>query len=233
MADDSRGHRGNRWLLVKLHLLPSVENPPHQLYFKTVALLSRQSLRQQGEASPIKHQKRPLQWKHKWGGPCQSLQPLFSVTVATTHSFHAIHSFFMRHSRWSKMCHLFCSWHVQTTELPYNAAHNGAVCEKVLWYGNMLRTHVMNRHYGARNTTNTSSAHAVLWTFKASFYVPLMFEWHVLITLYMKDICDINLKTIFTLSHCQNVCSKTWISGFLFYSPKHSLAHNIESLKSI
>lgn len=37
------------------------ESPPNQLYFKTVVLLSRQRLWQQGEASPIKHQKRPLQ----------------------------------------------------------------------------------------------------------------------------------------------------------------------------
>ncbi|KAG7214458.1 hypothetical protein INR49_026889 [Caranx melampygus] len=55
------GHRGTAGLPVKLHLLPSVENRPHRLYFKTAALLSRQRHQQQGEASPIKHQKRRLQ----------------------------------------------------------------------------------------------------------------------------------------------------------------------------
>lgn len=79
-CQDGRWQQGPPWdrrLPVKLHLLSSVENPPHQLYFKTVTLLSRQRLWQKGEASPIKHQKRPLQWKHKWGGPCQSLHPFF------------------------------------------------------------------------------------------------------------------------------------------------------------
>lgn len=128
-----RGPPGDHWLPVKLHLLPSVENPPQPAVFqdrrtavtaKTLATRRGLSHKTSKASAAMKTQVRRglvnlYSSSFKW------LRP-----TATTHSFHAIHSFFMLHSRRSKMCHLFCSWHVQMSDSPYNAAHNGAVYEK-------------------------------------------------------------------------------------------------------
>lgn len=132
MADDSGSHRGNRWLPVKLHLLPSVENPPHQLYFKTIACTVTAKTLATRRGLSHKTSKASAAMKHKWGGALSifTALPLSDCSPPPLHTASALFIHFSRRTVGDPKCAIILPLTRPMSDLPHNAAHNKAPREK-------------------------------------------------------------------------------------------------------